>query len=201
MEDTSAIQACIERLRSGDATARDALINCACERLRQLTRRIKRDYSRVARWEETDDVLHNAVMRLSRALESVELNDVEHFLRLATRHIRFELIDLARKHYGPLGIGAHHQSADLLPDEQNPTPLEPAGEGTRGDELIWWGEFHERVGQLPPGEREVFEFIWYQGMKQHEVAALLGIGREAVKRRWRNARLRMHDIVGGDRRS
>src|SRR6516164_5702899 len=66
---TRLIQAHLDRLHAGDAGARDGLIGVACERLRRLTRRMLGDFPGVRRWEETDDVLSEAVLRLCRALE------------------------------------------------------------------------------------------------------------------------------------
>jgi DNA-directed RNA polymerase specialized sigma24 family protein len=62
------IQRCIDCLRAGDASARDELLAQASERLIRLTRKMLRDFPGVHRWEETDDVLQNAVVRLCRAL-------------------------------------------------------------------------------------------------------------------------------------
>ncbi len=68
---TSRLRLCIERLQAGDAVARDDLITCACDQLRRLTRGLLRDYPRVGRWEQTDEVLQNAYLRLWQALQDV----------------------------------------------------------------------------------------------------------------------------------
>ena len=102
---TARIQALVDRLIAGDESARDDLIQCAWNRIMRMTRRISRDYPGVRRWEQTEDVFQNALLRLWKALEKVELNDARHFLRLAAEKIRFELIDLARHYYGPRGQG------------------------------------------------------------------------------------------------
>ena len=72
MSDTQAttivqIQKSLDRLRA----ARDELIAVAADRLRLLTRQMLRDYPDVHRWEQTDDVMQKAVLRLCRALEAV----------------------------------------------------------------------------------------------------------------------------------
>jgi RNA polymerase sigma-70 factor (ECF subfamily) len=77
------IQRCIDRLRAGDHTARDELLAQASERLTRLTRKMLRDFPRVHRWEQTDDVLQNAVLRLGRALGEVQPATVAEFFRLA----------------------------------------------------------------------------------------------------------------------
>src|SRR5262249_12443431 len=61
---TAHIQACLDRLRGGDEAARAELLGCACERLLQLARKMLKGYPNVRRWEQTDDVLQNAFLRL-----------------------------------------------------------------------------------------------------------------------------------------
>src|SRR5262249_27111768 len=81
-EDASTqLQAWIDRIKAGDQTAHAELLNHACERLRRLTRKMLQDFSGVRRWEETDDVCQNALLRLHRALQAVPLESVEQFFR------------------------------------------------------------------------------------------------------------------------
>ena len=60
----------LDLMRAGDTTARQRLIEHACERLRGLARKMLRRYPKVRRWEETDDVFVEAITRLHRALEN-----------------------------------------------------------------------------------------------------------------------------------
>src|SRR5438445_7859908 len=101
------LQVWIDRLQAGDPTARDQLLGHACERLRRLTRKMLKDFSRVKRWELTDDVLQNALLRLWTALGKVIPRDARDFYALAALQIRRELIDLARRYYGPKGMAAN----------------------------------------------------------------------------------------------
>jgi len=68
---TTLVQGWIDRLRAGDSSARDALLACAIDRLERLTRKMLKGFPGVHRWEQTDDVLQNAILRLSRALQDV----------------------------------------------------------------------------------------------------------------------------------
>src|SRR5262249_51971195 len=94
-DDTDSLQAMLDRLAQGDPAAADELIEHSQQRLRQMAheRRVK---ERVRRWEQTDDVLQNALLRLHRAIKKVKPASVTHYLRLAARQIRRELIDMAR---------------------------------------------------------------------------------------------------------
>lgn len=190
------LQNWLERLKAGDLTARDELLNHSCERLRRLAHRMLQDFSRVRRWEDTDDVLQNALLRLVRALEAVPPNSANEFFRLAALQIRRELLDLARRYYGPQGLGrkqesnAGHGSEQALPYEEANTTLEPS-------RLAAWSEFHRRVEGLPDEERAVFELLWYQGLTRAEAAAVLDVSEPTVKRRWLAARLRLQDELPG----
>src|SRR5215831_13072988 len=170
------IQACLDRLRGGDEAARGELLGCACERLRNLARKMLRGYPTVRRWEQTDDVLQTAVIRLHRALQQVPVPTPLDFFRLAALNIRRELLDLSRHYYGPQGQGAHHatwglgESSTTRSDSGLAAPPDPSHDPAR---LAAWGEFHEQIGALPDDQREVFDLIWYQGLSQAEAAKLL----------------------------
>ena len=151
----------------------------------------------VARWNQTDDVLQNAMIRLYRALKAVKPDSKRVFNALAATQIRRELIDMARSLYGPHGLGRNHHT-DSASDDQK-TPSYEAFEQSPGviDQVAML-EFHESVGKLESDWREVFELIFYQGMTQAEVAILLDVSERTVKRRWREARLRLSSILGAD---
>jgi RNA polymerase sigma-70 factor (ECF subfamily) len=197
----SQLQGWVDRLRAGDAAARDELINRACDRLRRLTHKMLQDFTRLRRWEDTDDVLQNAVVRLLQALRSVTPATPEEFFRLAARQIRRELLDLARHYYGPQGRGAHHASlGDLSGSGGSPPPGVEASTSTlEPTRLAMWTEFHQLIEGLPPEERAVFDLVWYHGMTQAEAAAVLNVSGPTVKRRWMAARLHLQEIWRGSR--
>jgi RNA polymerase sigma-70 factor (ECF subfamily) len=196
---TAYLQHCLERWKAGDESARKDLLGAACARLTQLTRTMLRDYRRVRRWEETDDVLQNAVLRLHRALQSVTPPTLRDFYRLAALQIRRELIDLARHYYGPEGQGACHESVARPEESGDTTPraFEAADSADGPSRLAAWSEFHQQVHALPAEEQEVFELVWYQGLPHTEAAALLNVSARTVKRRWQAACLRLHEALGG----
>jgi RNA polymerase sigma-70 factor (ECF subfamily) len=195
----SMIQGWIDRLRAGDESARAALIECAGARLTRLTRKMLKAYPGVGRWEQTDDVLQNALIRLDRALKAVTPPSTRDFFRLAAVEIRRELIDLARRYYGPEGAGAHH-STRLREDAPGDPPTcrrEPEETTCDPGRLAAWTEFHRRIEQLPQEERELFDLLWYQGLTQSEAAQVLGVAERTVNRRWVAARLKLGEALGG----
>jgi RNA polymerase sigma-70 factor (ECF subfamily) len=196
---TLQVQAYLDRLRGGDEAARDELLNCACERLRRLTRKMIKGYPKVHRWEQTDDVLQNAVLRLQRTLQQMTVATARDFFRLAALHIRRELLDLARHYYGPQGAGAHHASHAEPPDEsgQVPTPADSPDVTHEPGRLAAWSAFHEAAAALPDEEREAFDLLWYQGLTQAEAAELLHVNVRTIKRRWLSARMKLQDALQG----
>ena len=179
------------RLRKNNAGARNDLIGHAYERLRLLTRRMLRAYLAVRRWEQTEDVHHNALMRLRRALEGCRPESSRHFWRLGALAIRRELIDLARHHGGPGGHGAMHHTdpGGRAADDPGGPLYRLAADTEEPSSPAEWAEFYQRVGSLPAEEREVFDHLWVRGLTQGQTAEELGVSLRTVKRRWQSARL------------
>jgi RNA polymerase sigma-70 factor (ECF subfamily) len=199
-EHTPDIQYWINRLQAGDTSARNQLLTCACQRLRRLTRKLLKGYPRVRWWEETDDVLDSAIVRLCRAFEQVIPRSARDFFCLAARHIRWELIDLARHYYGPEGMGANLVSLDEG-NSSDSTPrraFDKADTSHEPNRLAVWSEFHQHVEALPEEEREVFDLLWYHGLTQDEAAAVLGVCLGTVKSRWRKARRKVYQALKGE---
>lgn len=182
----------IERLRCGDASAREEMLHHACERLRRLTRKMFHSYPSLRRWEETDDVYQNAMLRLHRALGAMRVGSVRHFFNLAAQQVRWELLDLAKHHFGPACAGARHHSDGVAPEDRGGKLRDRAEEP---EDLADWTEFHAQVEMLPDEEREVVNLIYYEGLGQSEVAELLGVSVRTVKRRWQSARFQLYQAV------
>jgi RNA polymerase sigma-70 factor (ECF subfamily) len=184
----------LERLREGDEAARRELINHVCGRLEALTRSMLRHYPRLRRWEQTGDVLQNAVLRLHRSLETVQPESPAQFYGLAAAQIRRELTDLARHHFGPEGAAAHHHTDG--PEQAHGPVVNKEDLAGEPSSLAEWTEFHESVQRLPQVEREVFDLLWYQGLSQAEAAQVLGVTDRTVKNRWRSAKLELQRRLG-----
>jgi RNA polymerase sigma-70 factor (ECF subfamily) len=189
--DSLHLQGCLERLQQGDESARKDLLDGACDRLVGLARVMFRDYPRLRRWEETGDVLQNALIRLDRALQTIRPPTLRDFYRLATLEIRRELIDLARHHFGPHGDAGRHHSGSGVTDSAGNSSMD----ATR---LDVWSEFHRQVAALPEEEREVFDLLYYQGLGHTEAAGVLDVHPRTVKRRFHAASLKLHEALGGN---
>jgi RNA polymerase sigma-70 factor (ECF subfamily) len=190
------LQAWIARMNDGDHAAKNELLRYAYERLRCLARKmLRQDFTRLKNWEETDDVLQNAALRLDRALGVVPVASAAEFFRLAATAIRRELMDLAR-HYQP-GREAAAGSAPQLAESSSspPAAADPSDSTYEPSRLEAWTEFHKQVEALPEEEREIIDLIWYEGLEQSEAASFLGVPRATVQRRWLKARLRLKAVL------
>lgn len=182
------LAAWLDRLAAGDPTARDRLVELSQARLRILARRLLRRFPHVRRWEETDDVLQQALLRLHRGLVTLRPQTPRELLALAARQIQRVLIDLARKHDGPRAYGGNHGTNVVRPEDGEP-PRHHVELAAAADEgLDRWTAFHEAVTGLPAADREVFDCVWFMGCDQKTVARLLDCSPRTVKTRWRNAR-------------
>jgi RNA polymerase sigma factor (sigma-70 family) len=149
-------------------------------------------YSSLRRWEQTDDVFQNSMLRLHVAPAAKQVTSVRHFFNLAGVQIRRELIDLGRHHYGPQGAAKKHHTDHLPSDIWDGALYDQAD---KPEDLTSWSEFHAEVENLPEDEREVVNLHYYEGLTLEESAELLGLSTSTVKRRWHAARLKICEAM------
>ena len=136
----------------------DELFGETSKRLLGLARRMKRGFAIVDLWEQTEDVLQSALLRVHQSLSKTAIQDERHFYRLAALNIRRELIDVAR-HY--------HRRPDLRFDTVDSLAKNDTDDPRR---LADWADFHRAIENLPEPMREVTELIWYFEKPQAEIA-------------------------------
>ena len=107
-DQTTMLQGYIDKMLEGDDSYRQLLVDHSYRRLRLLVKKRMSLFPGVQRWEQTDDVLQQASMKLWKSLEAVRPATVRDFFGLAATQIRRTLIDLARHYGGKQGIGAKH---------------------------------------------------------------------------------------------
>ena len=124
---------------------------------------------------QPEELLSSVVERMLKAMREFRPEGVRQFFALATRHMRWELNDLARRLDGenrpePLNALA------VAPDQSVVTQV------TRNARRIL-----QAIEELPTDEKEVFELVRIQGMPQQGAAAVLGISGKTVQRRLHRA--------------
>jgi RNA polymerase sigma factor (sigma-70 family) len=167
------------------------LIQQSSSSLIRLTRRMFYRFPAIRRWEQTDDIFQNSMIRLHRALQCCKVESPRHFINLAAVQIRRELIDLVRKYKAESNFAANHHSDSLI--VQNICDISKQAEALV--DLEKWSEFHLLVESLPEEEKDVVDLLWYQELTQEDAAKLLDISVRTVKRRWQSARIKLFETL------
>jgi len=189
-EEADELAECLSRLAAGDQCARDRIIELCQGRLRELSSRLLGKFAKVRRWDNTDDVAQNAALRLYRALGDTVPDSPRGLMGLMATQIQRELLDLARKHSGPMSYAKNHDT-NVRDGSHGDVFLveEVAHKGDSDEEIPMarWEQFHSAVEQLPEEHREVFKLAWYLGLDQNATAKALGLSRRTVQRKWQEA--------------
>jgi RNA polymerase sigma factor (sigma-70 family) len=203
-ESTKVLQAYLGRAMSGDAAARQRLLELTRDRLmRHARRHLHGSHARLEPFEQTDDVVQQLYVKILQNQDRFWVNaqgqpvsTLAEFFGHSSAWMRDVLCDLLRKSYG-----RDDNRPAVLPldgDRSDGGPrYELASSTLDGEKVRRWTEFHEAVARLPDDLRAVFDLLWYQGLPQAEAAALLGIAVPTVKLRWMKARLQVHQALGG----
>jgi len=181
----------VTQLASADGSTRqagrDGLLTLAIEHMRAVAHRMVRGFPQVRRWDETDDIVQGAAIRLARALDTVVLVDRRHLLNLVAMQVRRELMDLARRYGGVESHARHHETnvareagrSDIFHSDMAVDPVDSDPE-----QACSWTRFHEAADTLDDDARELFNLVWYLGLTQEQAAKTLGCSVRTVARRW-----------------
>ncbi len=196
MNTTAHVADLLGRLRDGDSDSARALLEVSMARLQSLAKRISYNVPGVKRWEQTDDLVQNSMIRLWKALEKHRPATPLEYYRLASTIIRRELIDLSRHYFGAEGLGANMARTSDKLDSQMASPVDLKSDQTSDPvKLASWTEFHDYVESLDDEQRSLFDLLWYQGLTLGQAAALLGSSERTVRRRWKLARVALYQSV------
>ena len=187
---TAAVQRCLSAMEGNpnpDAVAGE-LIARAAGRLEFLCRTLLvRRYPRLTRPPlnlEVDEMLGAVVARLIRALRSIRPETPRQFFGLATKHMRWELNDLART------LDERSEARGGVDDDWTAAP-ETDHEPLSVNAL----RMLEAIDALPDDAREIFELVRVQGLTHAEVAELLGVSTKTVQRRLQRSLLLLADAL------
>lgn len=186
-EPSSDLTELIEKMKEGDASAREELFAKAFSQLERMTRkRLDQQFGRLRlRGVETGDILDDAMVQLVKRLK--EGSDLEHlsserdFFVMVAQYVRWALFNTAKKFA--------HQGAELPPDDFI------AGETVHPFSLEQMTAFHAEVENLPQEQREVFELLYFCEKTYEEAAELLGVHRDTIKRRYRDAKDALKSVL------
>jgi RNA polymerase sigma-70 factor (ECF subfamily) len=203
-ESTAVLHRQLERALTGDAEARQRLLELTRDRLmRHAHRLLHGRYARLEPFAQTDDVVQQLYLKILQNQDRFWVNadgrplrNLAEFFGHTSAWLRDVLCDLLRKEYGRDDNRPAALPLEAGPSDAGP-PHEPASSTSGAEKVRRWTEFHEAVARLPDDLRVVFDLLWYQEMSQGEAAVLLGIAVRTVKLRWMKARLRVQQALGG----
>jgi RNA polymerase sigma-70 factor (ECF subfamily) len=201
---TTVLEGQIERAATGDAEARQRLLELTRDRLMRHARHFLHGrYARAEPFAQTDDVVQQLYIKILQNqdrfwvhADGKPIRTLAEFFGHTSAWMRDVLCDLLRSEYGrgdnrPAVLPLDAGTSDTRPSH------EPSSSTLNGEKLRRWTEFHEAVAQLPEDLRSVFDLLWYQEMPQADAAALLGIAVRTVKLRWMKGRLQVQRALGG----
>ena len=203
-QSTAVLQGQLERALTGDAEARQRLLELTRDRLMRHARRLLHGrYARLEPLAQTDDVVQQLYLKILQNQDRFWVNahgepvrNLAEFFGHTSAWMRDVLCDLLRKAYGR---SDRRKAALPLGDATTgggPGP-EPSDTTYEGEQVQRWTEFHDAVARLPDDLRSAFDLLWYQELPQAEAAALLGVAVPTVKLRWMKARLQVQQALGG----
>lgn len=167
----------LDAARGGSRDALDELFAVAYDELRRAAHyRLGR--RRSGETLSTTVLVHEAYVRLvdqSRA----KWVDRAHFLAIASRAMRFVLIDHVR------AAGAEKRGGGA---ERIPLELVQAAGGEPEPDLLALHEALERLTELSPRLGQLVEYRFFGGLTYDEIAEVTGLSVPTVKRDWTRAR-------------
>jgi len=176
----------LDRHNSGDGTATDELIRFSEDRFRRLVQSRLRQFNRLRRYEDTDDVLVGVQARFSTALRGRRFETLGDFLRFGAALIGHQLIDFSRHYFGPLGQGRREIALDGSGSAR--APMDPSDPAAGPADLARQTDIDGVIDRLPAEHRDLFHALYYLGLTQSDAAEVLDISLSTLKRRWVEAR-------------
>ncbi len=174
----------LQEVREGDREALKVLFPLVYEELQQIAHQRLLKY-RPGDTLNTTALVHEAYIKLVDQVESVPENR-SHFFALASRAMRFIIVDYARartaeKRGGqaedlPLSrvqVGIESKAVEMLALDQALTVLMDRS---------------ERLGRL-------VEYKFFGGLTNEEIALVMGLSVPTIKRDWRRARTWLHQLM------
>ncbi len=178
------ITALLHQARDGNAGAIDALFPLVYDELRHIAR-MRLSKHRPGDTLNTTALVHEAYLKLVDQT-SAALNDRQHFFALASRAMRFILVDYARTRTAAKRGGGE---ADLpLSDVQvgvESNALEMLALNQALDTLMVRSE---RLGRL-------VEYKFFGGLTHEDIAEVMGLSVPTVKRDWKRARTWLYRLM------
>jgi len=161
---------------AGDSAALEQLTPLVYNELRKLAQ-WHMGQERHARTLQATALVHEAYLRLID-VNQIQWQDRAHFFAMAARQMRRVLVDAARRRNSQKR-GGHVEKVPLtealvIPD--------------RPEALVALDDALQVLGQLDPRRATVVELKFFGGLRSDEIAHVLGVSADTVKRDWKLAK-------------
>jgi RNA polymerase sigma factor (TIGR02999 family) len=171
--------------RDGNDRALQHLLPLVYDELRRLAARYL-NREREGHTFQTHDLIHEAFLRLMDQRQ-VDWRNRAHFFAVAAQMMRRILVDHARRRrYGRHGGGLRLVALDEVPDLAVPSATDLVALDEALTELAGEDETLSRIVELR----------FFGGLEHGEIAAVLGVSKPTVQRRWRTARAWLYHRLG-----
>ena len=184
----SEITQILQRVDRGDSKAAEELLPLVYQELRKLA---ATQMSRQAPGQtlQPTALVHEAWLKLT-GVTPQSWNDRKHFFSVAAEAMRQILIDRARKKQAQRhGGGAERVDFDNV-EIASPAP---------DDKLLQLNDALNEFATVQPAKAEVVKLRFFVGLKEREIADLLGITERTVQRYWSYAQVWLYDRMSGSR--
>lgn len=162
--------------REGRAEAGDKIVELLYRELERMAGSYLRN-ERSGHTLEPAGLVNELYLRLIKT-QSIPFQDRAHFFAVAARQLRRILIDYARKRKGR---GDERYFVTLSGLESSPAAM-------KADDLDALEQAMEALEKMDARAHKVVEMRFFAGLKEEEVADLLGMSRTTMKRDWAFAR-------------
>jgi RNA polymerase sigma factor (TIGR02999 family) len=189
LESPSEITLLLEKIRAGDATARDDLFTSLVAELRDTAAGLMKQEA-IDHSLQATALINEACVRLLKDEVVKDAANRRHLFGAANRAMRRVLIDHARARAAQKRGGAHQRvQLDALLDQI---------EARSGVSIEALDAAIERLGEQSARQREIVEHRFLAGLSVPETAALLDVSERTVEREWRLARAKLHQFLQDD---
>jgi RNA polymerase sigma factor (TIGR02999 family) len=178
-ERTHDVTQVLREWRDGDRQAAERLFPLVYDELRHLAR----NYLRRERENHTlqpTALVHEAYLRLVDQTSPAAVENRLHFFGIAARLMRQILVDHARGHKAEKRGGAAQrlslEDVHVLPDQS-------------AADLLDLDEAMKRLEALDERKCRVVDLRFFAGLKEAEIAEILGVTEKTVRRDWQFAKL------------
>jgi RNA polymerase sigma factor (TIGR02999 family) len=170
--------------RAGNKAAFDKLFARVYDELREIAHR-RLLARRTSDTISTTVLVHEAYLRLADG-EPADIADRAHFLALASRAMRFVLVDHARAQQAQKRGGGE---ARVALDN-----VQLAGYQKSGD-ILALNDALERLAAMSERQGRLVEYRFFGGLSYDEIADVLGISPRTAKREWTRARTWLYNYM------